>query len=115
MSDGFCKLISHAGLLLHASWSLFKWAVGEGLPFTQRLSGIIRDLGCGEFDLRLLLLSQIGRRPVSRKSIKEVLFILLIDGSRKRVKGREDMVAYGECLLSGWRESSRQSDAVELC
>ena len=114
MSDGSCKLIPHAGFLLNASRILFEWPIGEGLPFAQRLSRIVWNISCGELDLGLLLLRDIGRGPVGRKGIKEVLLVLLIDSGWKRGEGGENVVIYGKSLLGRWCERSRQGDAIEL-
>lgn len=114
MNNGSCILIPYAGFLLHTSWGLFKWTVGNNLSFAQRLSGVIWNIGRGKFNLRLLLLGQVCRGPVGRERIKKVLFVLLIDDGWKRSKGGENMVAYGESSLGRWCERSRQSDTVEL-
>lgn len=114
VNDGSCRLIPHAGFLLHASRSLFKWPVRESFPLARRVSGRIWNIGCSEFYLRLLLLRQIGRRPVGRKSVEEVLFVLLVDSGWKGGEGGENVVAYGESLLGRWCEWTRQSDTVEL-
>lgn len=99
VGERLSKLVSYTDGFFGASRDVIVRAVGEGAALLLRVllflgiwcgeDCVVWDVGRGEFDLGLLLLSNINRGSVCAESILDILFVQLVDGGGDRAQGGE--------------------------
>ena len=125
MCEGLGELVAHADFFLSTRRKLTVWTVSEGIALLLRvllalsveLSGknsSVRDIGCRELELGLLLQGCVCARRVGGELVQDVLLVVLLDLGREGLEGGENKVGdrEGELLLGGQR--CREVDLVVL-
>lgn len=94
VDEGSCELVAYAGGFEGAGWDgVVVGAVIEGAALAVRgTADGVGDVGCGEFELGLLLEGWVGGGGVGAEGVDEVLFVLLVDLEGERGQGGEDVV-----------------------
>jgi hypothetical protein len=125
MCEGLGELVAHANFFLSARGQLAVWSVSESIALLLRVllalsvqvggkNSSIRDIGCRELELGLLLKGRVCARRVGRELVQDVLLVILLDLGRERLEGGENEVGNreGELLFGGQR--CREVDLVVL-